>query len=261
MVKKTLVLYVFHEYNDRVDIFLNNAIFKDDNLHFMIICNNLDLESKIPIHLKSILLNLDVKIIVRENIGYDFGGWSYGLLTNELYKEYDYFIFANSSIIGPYMSSYPNNKWTNIFINGLDNEVKLFGCTINTLNDAIHRSHIQSYLFSMNQETLKYLIDCEIFSLTNIAQTFGDAVWNKEVLMSRKIIEKGWNIGCTCKKLNGVDYTFNKIPFHEIGFEFHADVTKYEFYLGQYWIPSEVIFIKGNKWSVKEEDLNIFKRS
>ena len=30
-----------------------------------------------------------VKFFLRENIGYDFGGWSEALLTNNLYKNYD----------------------------------------------------------------------------------------------------------------------------------------------------------------------------
>lgn len=259
MNQKTLVLYVFHEYNDRVDIFLNNAIFKDKDIDFIIIYNNLNLEPDIVSYLLHNFSDINVTIMVRDNKGFDFGGWSEAILTNNLYKKYDYFIFANSSIIGPYISN--NEKWTDIFINNLNDKVRLFGCTINTLNDPINRSHIQSYLFSMNQETLQYLIDCEIFSLTNIANNFGDAVWNKEVLMSRKIIEKGWNIGCTCKKLNGIDYTFNSVPLSDIGLDFHADITLIQFYHGEYWTPNEVIFIKGNKFPIKEEDLKIFKRS
>ena len=50
-------------------------------------------------------------------------------------------------------------------------------------------------IFSMDKETLNYLIRCEIFSISNYAITFDDAIWNKEVLMSRKIIENVWNIG------------------------------------------------------------------
>ncbi len=37
---KVLVLYVFHEYDDNVKIFLNNCIFKDNNIDFMVIANN-----------------------------------------------------------------------------------------------------------------------------------------------------------------------------------------------------------------------------
>lgn len=258
-MKKTLVLYVFHEYNIRVDIFLNNALFEDDNVDFIIIYNNLNLE----LEMKSKFTNTykNVKIIVRDNVGIDFGGWSHALLTDELYKNYDYFIFANSSIIGPYMELNQDKKWTDIFTNNIDNDVRLFGCTINTLNDPINRSHVQSYLFSMNKETLEFLIDCEIFSLTNMPKSMGEAIWNREVPMSRKIIEKGWNIGCTCKKLDGIDYTFKKVSLENLGFDIHTYVTSNEYYNNNFWTPNEVIFIKGNKFPIKEEHLNIFKYS
>lgn len=254
MSKKTLVLYVFHEFNERVDVFFNNAIFEDKNVDFIVICNNEDLKFEI-------LLPSYVKIIKRENIGIDFAAWSAGIFTNDLYKSYDYFIFANSSILGPYMPENSKEKWTDIFIRNLNEEVRLFGCTINTLNDPVNRSHVQSYLFSMNKETLEYLIHCEIFSLTKMQPTLVDAVWNLEVVMSRKIIEKGWNIGCTCKRLNGIDYTFKKVPFHELGVSLHTYVTTNDYYLGKFWTPEEVIFIKGNKFPIKEEHMKIFKRT
>jgi hypothetical protein len=37
---KTLVLYVFHEYNIRVEKFIKNAIFFDKNIDFIVISNN-----------------------------------------------------------------------------------------------------------------------------------------------------------------------------------------------------------------------------
>jgi hypothetical protein len=47
-------------------------------------------------------------------------------------------------------------------------------------------SHVQSYIFSMNKTTLQYLIDCEIFSTTNYAETFNNAIINKEILCQEK---------------------------------------------------------------------------
>ena len=92
---KTLVLYVFHEYNDLVKSFIEKAIFKDDNIDFMIICNNLYYKIE----------NLPDYVIYknRNNIGFDFGGWSHGLLTNDFYKNYDNYMCVNSSVVGPYL--------------------------------------------------------------------------------------------------------------------------------------------------------------
>jgi hypothetical protein len=122
-------------------------------------------------------------------VGYDFGGWSEALLTDALYENYDKFIFVNSSVMGPYVPSHFVGKWTDLFLNGLDGQdnVKLFGSTINTINNPLQMAHVQSYIFAMDKTTLKYLMECDIFSTSNYAKTFHDAIWQKEVLMSRKV--------------------------------------------------------------------------
>jgi hypothetical protein len=39
-MNKILVLYVFHIYNDRVKHFLDNSVFDDENVDFLIISND-----------------------------------------------------------------------------------------------------------------------------------------------------------------------------------------------------------------------------
>ena len=197
---KLLVLYVFHIFNDRVKHFIKNCIFDEKNVDFIIISNDKNNIFDVPDN---------VKTLFRDNIGYDFGGWSDALLTNNLYENYDNFIFVNSSASGPFIPSYYKDKWTDIYINGLQNNIKLFGSTISTCCDPINKSHVQSYIFSMDKTTLEYLINCEIFSMTNYANTFNDAILLKEILMSRKIIENNWNIGSLLQYYANVDFTFN----------------------------------------------------
>ena len=203
---KLLVLYVFHIYNDNVKHFIEKCVFLDENVDFIIISNDKNNQFETPDY---------VKTLFRENIGYDFGGWSDALLTENLYKKYDNFIFVNSSVIGPFFPSYYKDKWTDIYINGLQNNVKLFGSTINTCKDPLNNSHVQSYIFSMDKTTLEYLINCNIFSITNYANTFKDAICNKEKLMSREII-KTWrsnklNENKAIKFYSGNLYSVNKI--------------------------------------------------
>lgn len=77
---KVLVLYVFHKFNDSVDHFLKHCIFRDENIDFLIIAND--------INFKFNLVNLPeyVMTMVRKNVGRDFGGWSEGLLKDQFYK-------------------------------------------------------------------------------------------------------------------------------------------------------------------------------
>jgi hypothetical protein len=237
---KLLVLYVFHIYNDRVKKFIEKCIFNDTNVDFIIISNYKKNTFDVP---------NNVKTLFRDNIGYDFGGWSDALLTNNLYENYDKFIFVNSSVIGPFIPSYCKDKWTDIYINGLQNNIKLFGSTINTIQKPLECSHVQSYIFSMDKTTLKYLINCEIFSMTNYAITYGDAVWKKEVLMSRKIIENNWNIGSLMTCYKNVDFTFKtKLP-GEYDIIFLDDVMCLQ-YRNKLWNEYELVFIKGNRVNI-----------
>ena len=79
-MSKLLVLYVFHEYNDNVKHFVEKCIFKDENIDFILISNSKDNNFEAPEY---------VKTLFRDNIGRDFGGWSYGLLTDNLYENYN----------------------------------------------------------------------------------------------------------------------------------------------------------------------------
>jgi hypothetical protein len=127
--------------------------------------------------------------------------------------------------MGPFIPPYCKTRWTDVYINGLNNNnIKLFGSTINTIGNPLQLSHVQSYIFSMDKRTLIYLIKCEIFSMTNYAATFNDAIFKKEVLMSRKIIENNWNIGSLLRQYKNVDFTFkNKSP-EEYNIHFHGDI-------------------------------------
>jgi lipopolysaccharide biosynthesis protein len=103
-IMKTLCLFAFHEINERVLNFIKYAVFNDSDVDFIFIANNT--------HITRDELNLPeyCTFLSRENIGFDFGGWSYGLLYNNLYVGYDYFIFVNSTVSGPYLPSYYNNS-------------------------------------------------------------------------------------------------------------------------------------------------------
>lgn len=234
---KILILYVFHEYNNRVNFFIENALFQDDDINFLFICNNMKTNINLPPY---------VKLIKRENIGYDFGGWSHGLLLDELYKRYDYFIFVNSSVLGPFLRKSFVGKWTDIYINGLKDNIKLFGSTINCDFDPVNKAHVQSYIFSMNLETVEFLMEHEIFSTTNYAKSFCEAIWNKEVLMSRLIIRNGWNIGCLFKQLNDVDFTFKYKTLSEYGNRHFNDIMN-SYYYNKLWTEYDIVFVKGNR--------------
>ena len=106
-------------------------------------------------------------------------------------------------------------------------------------------AHVQSYIFCVNRETLWFLIEKEIFSLSNIAKTFLDAIYNKEVRMSNLIINNGWNIGCHHKLYKGVDFR-NVKPKQQARFK--NDIMYPEYISEQPTsIFEELVFVKGNR--------------
>jgi len=241
---KTLVLFVYYDYNTRVHSFLKNAIFLDKDVDFMIIDNSEEAPPMVPEHV--IYFNI-------KGAGYDFGGWSRALLYNDLYKEYDNFIFVNSTAVGPFLPSYVNEKWTDIYINGLKNGIKLFGSTISTesinlINDPEGSSHVQSYIFAMDLEVLMFLIKNDIFSLKSDARTLPELRLNKEIKMSRLILERGWNIGCLMKYYNGVDFRFLTTSWTDYK-PFLGDVMTTKNFSDKLFNNFfELVFIKGSRF-------------
>jgi hypothetical protein len=239
---KTLVLYATHVYNRRVQMFIDNAIFNDENVDFLIVINNKELVLPVPDY---------VKVINRENRGTDFGAWSEGIFYNDNFKKYDRFIFVNSSIVGPYLPADFKGKWTDLFLSGLTENIKLFGSTINTMCNPLYASHVQSYAFCLDQDTLQFLIEKKIFTLNTFATDYQDAIHNYEIRMSRAIIEAGWNIGSLMQYYKGVDFTFINMKISDFKKNWLDDITLP--YGIEHGIirPEEVVFIKGKYFGIE----------
>ena len=227
----TLVVYVLHEYTSLVKNFITKAIFKDDLVDFVIVVNNPSLTFHVPKY---------VSVVYRENKGHDFGAWSEGLLKRK--KDYDYYICVNSTAEGPFT----NEKWTDIYTRGLTNEIKLFGSTINCCTGPWCKQfpywsgpHVQTYIYSMAHETLLYLSAEGIFSLTEYTNDKIQTVFFKEIGLSKKILDKGWNIGCLMEKYKGLDF---RIPHDNL-----LDDVMFSQLENVCWTKTEFIFIKGNR--------------
>jgi hypothetical protein len=231
---KTLVLYAFHQFNDRVKYFIDHAIFQSDIFDFIMICNDTSINISVPDH---------VTVIKRNNIGFDFGAWSEGLLVGDRYKQYDTFIFINSSVFGPYLPDGYTKQWPYRFLDGLQDNIKLFGSTINAFGNPQRPIHVQSFAYCMNKETVEYLVSKEIFSLTKFAETFKDAIWKHEVRMSREIIAAGWNIGSLMHEYNGVDFTFKTQAASSYNIKWYGEIHNPRSGINK----KEVMFVKGNR--------------
>jgi hypothetical protein len=105
---------------------------------------------------------------------------------------------------------------------------------------------VQSYVFAVDKEALEYLMQCNIFSVEHYAKNMNEAIHHKEIAMSRRIIERGWNIGSLLPYYNGVDFTFkNKAP-EKCGIMF-LDDPMYKEHRNVLWNEYQLVFIKGNR--------------
>lgn len=227
---RTLVVYALHEYSEPVKMFIEKAVFKDDNVDFVFVCNN-QLNITVPNY---------VKVIYRENKGHDFGAWSEGLLNRS--QDYDYYICVNSTVDGPYYKG----DWTQVYTKPLTNDLRLFGSTINCCTGPWCKQfpywsgpHVQTYIFSMTHETMLYLSSSNIFSLTEYTSDKIQTVFEKEIGMSKKILDQGWNIGCLLPRYRNTDFRSTNYNW--------LDDLMYPPYENMYWKRTDLVFIKGNR--------------
>ncbi len=242
---KTLVLYVFHQYTEYVNFFFKKGVFEAENVHFLFILNGITLCEDLP-------KGNNVSVLYRENKYADFGAWSDGLILNNNIEKYDSFIFINSSCVGPFVHSNISEKWTDIFLKGLERDnIKIFGTTINTCrNTTGQSSHVQSWAFCMKKETVKLCIEHKIFDAINYTKmsTKDDLIFSHEVPMSQLIMKHGGNIGCMTKLYTGVNFL---LPETNI-YGWNDDIAFSKGYFGETTNPYEVMFVKANRNIAKD---------
>lgn len=239
-MSKTLVVYVFHKCNEFVQSFIEHGVFQNPRVDFVFVCNNPTLRLGVPEY---------VTYLTRENVGWDFGGWSHGLLTDDRYKAYDSFLCINSTCMGPFLPRWCNKSWVDVFREELTDNVHLVGPTINCIRNPRHAAHVQSYCFAMTRPALDLLIEKEIFSLTKLFVNKYDAIDNGEIRMSREILAKGWNIAALVYYPREIDWTFkDKAPEeYEPEVTFFGDIAFPGFFFQESIHPYEAIFVKANR--------------
>jgi hypothetical protein len=243
---KSIVLYVYYEkdetYKKNLQYFLEHAV--NDESEFLFIING---ECSIDI-----MQRHNVSVHKRQNIGYDFGAWSDALqFINK--DEYEYFIFINTSVYGPFIQNpTPNKCWQDYLLQMIVSDTKLVGTTINISHDKFNLlqqweppyTHVQSQVFAMDKECLDFLHN-KIFTKFDTIHTFYDIIQLKEITMSQLVLKNGWNINCLLPKYKGLDYRIIK---QDINFSsFQGDACKNGCYFGGTITPYDVMFIKANR--------------
>lgn len=145
-----VVLYAYFETPDsRLNIlhFLSHALY--DSADFIFILNGeTDIDKLLPP-----LSN--VRFIRRNNSCFDIGSQGEVLRMNdyEIVKKYKWFILMNASIRGPFLPTYVEGCWTDMFLSRINENVKLVGTTYNYWAE-----HIQSMLLATDSIGISILL-------------------------------------------------------------------------------------------------------
>lgn len=213
---KTLIVYTYYSSdpsNFNLYYFIKNGIIDDKNIQYIIVINGhkceIENDGKIPnCH--------NLKVIHRDNTGYDFGGHAEALeYERKAGHTYDYYFFMNSGSFGPIIPHYLNGNsevnWTDIFINKINDKVKLVGTTIVCLagfDAAGYGPKIEGYFFMTDKIGLDLLLAEKTIFTNHSSKNL--AVINGEFGLSNCIIRNGYTIDCMIKEYQNIDWTDKK---------------------------------------------------
>lgn len=242
-----LCLYAYYErddtYKENCEYFIKNGVNSFADYVFIVNGNH------------TVTFPPNVKVLQRDNQGYDFGAWSMALDMIDLSK-YKFFIFVNSSVKGPYIMNL-TQPWQHRFISMINGDTKLVGTTINILTyiEPGYRSfftekgfrapysHVQTQVFAMDDQCLAYLKDKIFIDQDN--HTFIDLIYKKEVAMSQYVLQHGWNINCLAPKYKGLDYRTMMSDINPTSLSGDANFAGH--YFGGTLSPEEIMFVKTNR--------------
>lgn len=248
--KKILILYVLHKITESFKFFCRVGYLDDPKYQFIFIVNDPNLK------IDFISRRNNVSVINRENIGYDIGAWSEILLSKSgdhlLYEEYDNFILMNSSAIGPFLPPWydvkKNGSWAAIFLNKLNDTVKLVGATINNyipetrakIGGSGEYPHVQTMFCATDKIGMSIGIKSGVFS-HKMKDKF-DCIYDGEVKFSTEILKAGYNIACMLQYFKNVDFRNPVTNWH-----ITTDHCLKNNYYGMNIHVYETIFLKGNR--------------
>lgn len=103
---------------------------------------------------------VSVKVMHRENVGFDFGAHTAMLhALDEEQRSYDYYIFLNAGVTGPFIPSYMPKwwHWTQAFVDKLQGKVGIVGTSIVCLHPTDNGGgpRVEGFAFGMRRDALQ----------------------------------------------------------------------------------------------------------
>ena len=250
---KTLITYSLYKETSETDFFLKNGIIDNLDTDYVFIVNDLNFKPSNVFLDAQKKLGSRCRLMLRDNIGYDFGGYS--CVVDTFTKEgkinsYEYFVFLNQTVTGPFFPNWykdVENNWAKLFTRKITKETKLVGISINCVykdmekNEYIYSPHVQSMFFTTDRIGLKLLVENSMFNYPNIHTIKEWIIMDKEIKMSRIMLENNYNIECALSCSSNYDFRKEKHP------NAWQDPLFPNSYFKENVHPYETIFIKNNR--------------
>lgn len=252
VIKKVLIAYHFYQLDDSyVENFQHFLLFGYDPRYQY--CVLIAGECKVQLPQAD-----NIKYIFVENKNNDFGGYCHLIKEVLDIDDYDYFIFVNSSIRGPFLPSFVKDSWVDLFINRLTEGVGLVGPTICILspNNEYSRmyqseyggippySHVQSTAYAMNQSTLKILVNSGFYDENKVLSK-SEVILKYEIQLSQLVKKNGLNISSFLPEYSEINYLQAHDDINPTSSD--GDPSMQSCYFGRTLHPYEVVFIKTNR--------------
>lgn len=245
--KKILVVYTYFpspSANHNLRTFLY-SVQESDSIDYILVVNGRVCEVELP-------NRSNLRVLKRDNIGFDFGGHKAALDSVNL-DAYAYFFCMNSSVTGPILPTYfpPTLHWTSIFTNKLTEKVKLVGTTIVCLPESDAGGFgpkVEGFFFLTDRIGLALLLGEGTIFVDHPDKR--SAIVNGEYGLSRCIFRHGYTIDCMLQRYQGMDWR-NPENMHQNGYK-HP--SRHNSYFQTSINPYEVVF---HKWFWQgEKDVN-----
>lgn len=257
--KSIAVIYHYFEknetYKNNLIFFLGTAIC-DNIVYYIVISGNCSV---------SLPKSDNINYIYVENKNNDFGGYS--TLLKSLKVEYDFYLFVNSSVRGPFIADYYEGRWVDVFVNKLKDNTHLVGGSVNILpNSSAYYSsikklnkysppfnHVQTTAYALTGRAINYLLSIDFYDNTKI-MTKDEVVEKYEIAMSMEIAKNGWSFTSLMPLYNNIDFTQSYIfPINHSSSS--GDILHKQSYYARTLNPTELIFIKTNRDMLTDSEL------
>ena len=256
---ETAIIYHYFEVNETYKnnfiFFLNTAIDRDAN-YFIFISSSCSID----------LPNFsNVEYFFIENKNNDFGAVTefHKLPKSHNFKNY---IFINSSVRGPFLTTYYNKRWYEAFTSQLSEQVVLVGSSINLLPEGSFHSiefgkrhnykppfiHVQTTAYALSSKGYKLLTKNNFYSQST-KLTKNEVISDYEILMSQILMRAGLTISSLLPTLKNFNSSRKYLDIKNTSK--NGDVLFKSAFYGRSLSPIECLFVKTNRNMISENEL------